>query len=179
MPNIKNVSIELRYSDWPDIKTDEFREILDSIEIINKLSLDIVEKGNFSSNKVDNYLEIKFPEENQAKILKISKTSPLVIEIVFSSIAAVWVLIQIAEKIANWKLERKLLEAQVEKLDFENKKEYKRVMRYKDKVQKELDSNEDLVKKIKNKTEKSRYGIEGANVKDEWNHGLQKEELAH
>ncbi len=62
-------------------------------------------------------------KEHKIKALKIKKESPLTVEIIVSVIVglsgAFWALVQAIERINNWKLNRKKLELEIEKLKHE------------------------------------------------------------
>lgn len=50
------------------------------------------------------------------RTLRIIKESPLVLEVVLTSIGGIWILLQIINKIQNWSLNREKLKLEVEKL---------------------------------------------------------------
>ena len=52
------------------------------------------------------------------------KESPLVLEVVITSIGGIWVLLQIIEKVQNWPLNRQKLKLEVEKLREEKQLRY-------------------------------------------------------
>jgi hypothetical protein len=56
---------------------------------------------------------------NRVKAAKITKASPLELTLVIASVGALWVLLQIIEKVANWPLNRKKLRLETEKLELE------------------------------------------------------------
>ena len=57
---------------------------------------------------------------DRLRTLSISKSSPLVLEIVISAVGGLWGLTQIIDKVANWKLNRQKLELEIVKLRQEN-----------------------------------------------------------
>jgi hypothetical protein len=66
-------------------------------------------------------------KSHRLRAIKIIKKSPLTIELVLAGIigvsGAIWALIQAFEKISNWRLNRKKLEMEVEKLRLERDRE--------------------------------------------------------
>lgn len=52
----------------------------------------------------------------RARAVRISKQSPLLLEVVIPTLGAIWILVQIFEKVSNWKLSREKLELEVRKL---------------------------------------------------------------
>jgi hypothetical protein len=54
--------------------------------------------------------------QHRARAARIVKQSPLLLEVVIPSLGALWVLLQIIEKISNWPLSKEKLELEVEKL---------------------------------------------------------------
>ena len=56
---------------------------------------------------------------NRVKAAKITKASPLELTLVIASVGALWVLLQIVERVANWPLNRKKLKLETEKLELE------------------------------------------------------------
>lgn len=56
---------------------------------------------------------------HRVKAARIIKKSPLELTVVIASVGALWVLVQIIEKVANWPLNRKKLKLEVEKLALE------------------------------------------------------------
>ena len=55
----------------------------------------------------------------RVKAAKIIKTSPLELTLVIASVGALWVVLQIIEKVTNWPLNRKKLRLETEKLEIE------------------------------------------------------------
>jgi hypothetical protein len=55
-------------------------------------------------------------KEHRIRALKIVKESPLIIEVVIPSLGAIWILLQIFEKISNWNLNKEKLRLEVDKL---------------------------------------------------------------
>lgn len=66
--------------------------------------------------------------EHKIRALKITKESPLTIELVLSGIVvlsgAFWIIVQAIEKISNWKLNREKLKLEIEKLKRETNIDY-------------------------------------------------------
>src|SRR5262245_20950649 len=54
--------------------------------------------------------------EDRLRILRIVKQSPLLLEVIIPSLGALWILLQIFEKVRNWNIAREKLELEVEKL---------------------------------------------------------------
>jgi hypothetical protein len=54
--------------------------------------------------------------EHRLRIARIVKQSPLILEVVIPSLAALWALLQIIEKVRNWNLSHEKLQLEVEKL---------------------------------------------------------------
>jgi len=52
---------------------------------------------------------------HRVRAARIVKQSPLLIEVVIPSLGALWVLLQIIEKVSNWKLSREKLELEIDK----------------------------------------------------------------
>jgi hypothetical protein len=65
--------------------------------------------------------------EHRARAARISKQSPLTIEVVIAALGGVWILVQIIDKVSNWSLNREKLQLEVEKLRYE--REIKRLER--------------------------------------------------
>jgi len=57
--------------------------------------------------------------DHRLKARSIQLQSPLALELIFGGIAAVWALVQVAEKARDWRLNRRKLAAEVEKLEAE------------------------------------------------------------
>ncbi len=55
-------------------------------------------------------------KNHRLRVAKIAKQSPLVLEVVIPTLGAIWVLLQIIEKVHNWPLTRRKLELEVDKL---------------------------------------------------------------
>jgi len=60
--------------------------------------------------------------EHRLKSSKIIKKSPLIIELVIGAVGAIWILIQAMDKVSSWKLNRKKLRLEIEKIELEIKK---------------------------------------------------------
>jgi len=56
---------------------------------------------------------------HRARAARIVKESPLLLEVILPSLTAIWVLIQIIEKISNWEINRKKVKMEVRKLQRE------------------------------------------------------------
>jgi hypothetical protein len=72
---------------------------------------------------------------HRVRAARIIKQSPLLLEIVIPSLGALWVLLQIIEKVSNWKLSREKLEFEVERLRWEQDERREKVrQRYADQL---------------------------------------------
>ena len=57
---------------------------------------------------------------HKLRTFSISKNSPLTLEVVVGAVGGIWVLIQMFEKVANWRLNREKTRLEIEKLRKEN-----------------------------------------------------------
>lgn len=72
---------------------------------------------------------------HRVRAARIVKQSPLLIEVIIPSLGALWVLLQIIEKVSNWKLSREKLEFEVEKHRWEQEERREEVrQRYADQL---------------------------------------------
>ncbi len=55
-------------------------------------------------------------KKHRLRAARIAKQSPLILQVVIPTLGAIWVLLQIIEKVHNWPLSRKKLELEVDKL---------------------------------------------------------------
>lgn len=55
-------------------------------------------------------------KQHRIRALRIVKESPLILEVVIPSLGAIWILLQIFEKISNWNLKKEKLRLEVNKL---------------------------------------------------------------
>jgi len=65
--------------------------------------------------------------QHRARAARIVKQSPLLLEVVIPSLGALWVLLQIFERVSNWSLSREKLELEVEKLHRERDESRERI----------------------------------------------------
>jgi len=86
--------------------------------------------------------------EHQLIVKRMSKGSPLSIELLFGSIGGLWLLIQLFEKIYNWKLIRKKLELEIGKLEVDKLYLKKQIMLMDLKKQGIIAKEEDVVNLI-------------------------------
>jgi len=61
-------------------------------------------------------------DTDRVKARRIVLGSPLVLELIFGGAAAVWALVQVAEKVSNWRLNRQKLRLEIGKLEAEAQK---------------------------------------------------------
>ena len=85
----------------------------------------------------EEYLEYKFSSDfwyragrnirpyHQIRTARITKESPLILEIILGSLGGLWGLMQMIEKVSNWRLNREKLRLEVEKL--RDEKELRRI----------------------------------------------------
>ena len=58
--------------------------------------------------------------EHKVKASRITKQSPLTLELVVAAIGGLWIVLQMFEKVSNWSLNREKLKLEIEKLRREN-----------------------------------------------------------
>lgn len=58
--------------------------------------------------------------EHMARVARITKQSPLALEIIVAAVGGLWILVQTLEKVSNWSFDRQKLRLEVEKLRIEN-----------------------------------------------------------
>jgi len=56
---------------------------------------------------------------DRLRVSRMELASPLSVELVFGSVAAVWVFVQLADKVANWRLNRRKLALEIDRLEAE------------------------------------------------------------
>jgi hypothetical protein len=119
----RKVKVKLTFPEGENVYCDQFISLLKYLEIINDLGVVTVDK-KYEKINIDKYFYYKSArpiEKNQRFIItEVSKKSPLSLTVVLASLGGLWILIQIIDKIANWRLNRQKLRLEVEKLIIEN-----------------------------------------------------------
>lgn len=156
----RKVKVKLTFSEGEDIYCDQFISLLKYLEIINDIGVVTVDK-KYEKINIDKYFYYKSSRpielDQRFIITEVSKKSPLTLTVVLASIGGLWVLIQIIDKVANWRLNREKLRLEVERLKHENQnnqqqselEEYRNflktnteVQRRLDRIQRELEENQ-------------------------------------
>jgi len=108
-----------------EFSEEEFPPLLDISSLFYDLELAHDFGALISDREYQNYNFDRFfwyrngrpvPQWNRIKTARISKASPLILEVVVPSLGALWILIQIIEKVADRPLLREKLEREVAKL---------------------------------------------------------------
>lgn len=95
-----------------------------------------------SRRRYRRYVSDFIKSEYRLKVLTIRKQSPLVIEVVVPLVGCAWVLMQIFQKVKNWPLERRKLELEVSKLEWDENERRRRIS---DEYVKQLSERPELV----------------------------------
>lgn len=175
---IREITLEFRFSDLNEIHITEFISLLTSFNQVNRLGIEIINYENFSINNLDDFITDKNQINNVARIRTISKKSPTIIEIVFASIGAFWILLQIIDKVRTWSINKKKLELELEKLKYETSLEYIELMEKGQEILKKLNegNNQELMNQLANNFEQNQLVLEKIEVKeDSKNKSLQEE----
>ena len=101
------------------------------LELLHDLSVLSAEEEYYDFRFTHNFWYRKGrPLKNYHRLTaaRITKESPLVLEVVIPSLCAIWVLLQLIEKIQNWELNREKLELEVKKLRREEEEHKQKVM---------------------------------------------------
>jgi len=119
----RRLTVKLIFSDSEEIFSDDLLSLLKYLEIINDLRVATVFE-KYKDIKINKYFYYKNsrPIDNDRKLLisRITKESPIELTLVLGSIGALWALVQVIEKIANWNLNRQKLKLEVENLKSKN-----------------------------------------------------------
>lgn len=121
---------------WPIITTLQFKEsTIDTLSTFSQtfhiLNIGLTLLTHFSTHnrvRYKNYEHYKSKAFETKKIdsfisiHKVSKQSPLIIELTIAGIGGIWALTKTIELIVNWKLNRDKLKAELSKINLENKK---------------------------------------------------------
>jgi hypothetical protein len=110
----------------------DISSLLYDFELLHDFSL-ILGAENYSDYKFSRYFWYRkgrpIKESHRIRVVRIIKDSPLTIELLLTGIVAcptaLWLFVQMFEKVSNWKLNRKKLELETEKLKLDN--EIKRI----------------------------------------------------
>lgn len=110
------------------IKFDEDKEpylldissMLYDLELSHDFSVIIANKELYTNYHFNRYFWFRkgrpILQQHRMRALRIVKESPLILEVVIPSLGAIWILLQIFEKISNWNLNKEKLRLEVEKL---------------------------------------------------------------
>jgi hypothetical protein len=166
---MREIALELRLSDIGEIEITEFISLFSSLDQLNNLGVEIVNYDNFTSNHIEDFTSDRNQVNNIARIRAISKSSPTIVEIVFASIGAFWILIQMIDKVRTWRLNKETLLMQQEKLKYETELKYIELMEKREEVFKKLNSpsNQDVIEQLANILEQNPLVLESVEIKEE------------
>jgi len=98
----------------------DISSMLYDIELTHDFSVIIANKELYSNYHFNRYFWYRkgrpILKEHRIRALRIIKESPLILEVVIPSLGAIWILLQIFEKISNWNLNKEKLRLEVDKL---------------------------------------------------------------
>ncbi len=122
------IKLRLEFEDEKSPYLLDISSLLYDFELLHDFTI-LVSAEEYSSYRFSQYFWYRkgrpLRDEQKLRALKIVKESPLTIELGLSILAissgAIWILIQAVEKIANFKLNREKLKAEIEKLHLETK----------------------------------------------------------
>jgi hypothetical protein len=120
-----SMKLKLEFDDDETLLVDDIIDILEFVSDINALCTLLEDKGQYYlaslTPSYDLWLEF-YPRrlvsrDRASRIEYLSKQSPLSIEVVLGSVTAVWLLVQIVEKVTNFSLVRRNLKLETAVLE--------------------------------------------------------------
>ncbi len=101
----------------------DISSLLYDLELAHDLATLVANKEDYPNYRFGRFFWYRngrpIKDSHRIRALQISKQSPLLLEVVIPSLAALWILLQIFEKVSNWELNREKLELEVRKLRLE------------------------------------------------------------
>ncbi len=101
----------------------DISSMLYDLELAHDFSVILANSETYKKYQFDRYFWYRkgrpLLKEHRIRVLKIVKQSPLLLEVVIPSLGAIWILVQILDKVSNWRLNRKKLKLEVDKLQRE------------------------------------------------------------
>jgi len=137
--SIINHKIKLEFI---DSKFDSIEVFLNTFSVLNmgeKLFLNILENPNKKFRSYNTFRNSSFRRKSEKTLFEINslrKSSPLFLEILLGSTAAIWTIIQIIDKVKYWKLNKEEMTEKIKKLKLENQKLERELKEFDDKYEK-------------------------------------------
>jgi hypothetical protein len=115
--DFRTVKLVLAGADDPPLSS--VTSVLYDLELVHALSTMVAHERYDDRSLATPYFYFRtghrLHKEDEAFVLRLTKASPLTIEMVIACIGALWILLQMVEKVSNWRQVR-------EKLELENRK---------------------------------------------------------
>lgn len=111
--------LELKFREEKQSLMLDITSLFYDLELLHDLSVLVSEEEYKDFHFSQNFWHMNgrpIKDYHRLKVARIIKNSPLILEVVIPSLGAIWVLLQIIEKIRNWDLNREKLELEVKKL---------------------------------------------------------------
>jgi hypothetical protein len=98
----------------------DISSMLYDLELTHDFAVIIANRNTYANYRFNRYFWYRkgrpVLKEHKIRALRIVKQSPLLLEVVIPSLGAIWILLQIFEKISNWDLNKEKLRLEVNKL---------------------------------------------------------------
>ncbi|MCF8337915.1 MAG: hypothetical protein K9I74_08025 [Bacteroidales bacterium] len=147
----KKVRVYIEFNDEKNIYSEDLISLLNSLEIINDLGVvSIFDKyKNIKNNKYFYYRSNrKIDSDQKLAIANINKSSPISVELIVGCVGALWILVQVIERINNWSLNRQKLKLEIENLKNKNNEVKQQEENSENEYLRYLDESDEMKKRI-------------------------------